>query len=278
MKISVAMCTYNGEEYLSEQLNSILTQTVLPDEIMVCDDGSTDHTIEIINKLNNPIIKLQQNPVNLGITKNFEQAIKMCSGDVIFLSDQDDVWVKNKIETIIETFTLNPDAYMIFTDGYLTDKNLELYSGRSMWESSGFDCQKTDLDILFFRTIVAGSTMAIRKEALELIMPFSTKVTHDDWIALILTYFNRTSFINKKLIYYRMHKNQQIDISKEGSIRAELSDIRDYTPFIQFFKSRVSLLKELPMEEPYLKVNDYVEHLERDQLFKKQNLSLENDK
>ncbi len=296
MKISVAMCTYNGEKYISEQINSILSQTVLPDEIIICDDGSTDNTIEIINKLNNPRIKLQLNPVNLGITRNFEQAIKMCSGDIIFLSDQDDVWMKNKIETIIEAFSNNPEAYMVFTDGYLTDKNLQPYSTWSMWESSGFNSQEFNLDMLLLRTIVAGSTMAIKKEALELILPLSPNVTHDDWIALILTYFNRTSPINKKLIYYRLNKEEQIDMveckikpafeakARKNSIIAQfreklleskqkLTGIKNYTPILQFLNARLSVLMELPVAEPYLMLNDYIEHLERRSTLPKNKIS-----
>jgi len=92
--ISVALCTYNGELYLREQLESILKQTFPPDEIIICDDGSTDTTIKILEEFRRKSfipVKVYYNKENLGVSKNFEKAISLCSGDIIFLSDQDDV-------------------------------------------------------------------------------------------------------------------------------------------------------------------------------------------
>ncbi len=277
MKLSVAMCTYNGEKYISEQIISILSQTVLPDELIICDDGSTDNTIAIIKGLNNPRIKLHQNPVNLGPTKNFEQAINLCSGDIIFLADQDDVWLPNKVATIVQAFKSNPEAYMLFTDAYLANEKLEP-CGISLWEYSNFDCNEFSFNMLMLRTVATGATMALKKEALELIMPFSPFLIHDDWITLLLTFFNRTAFINKKLIYYRMHSNQQIGVNestieskKKNKIaqlkarllefRAKFTSIKNYTDLFPYLEVRLSHLQELPIKEPYLALNDYIEHL-----------------
>ena len=101
--ISVAMCTYNGEKYIQEQLESIIYQSVPPDEIVICDDCSNDATLEIVKDILNSydgIVQLVSNKHNLGYRKNFEKAISLCHGDIIFLSDQDDVWSSNKIEII----------------------------------------------------------------------------------------------------------------------------------------------------------------------------------
>lgn len=96
MKLSVALCTYNGESFLQQQLDSILQQELSVDEIVICDDGSTDRTISIIEsykqRYHYPTFILEQNKKNKGVRKNFEYAISLCSGDIIFLSDQDDVW------------------------------------------------------------------------------------------------------------------------------------------------------------------------------------------
>ncbi len=100
MKTSVAMCTYNGESYLDEQLQSILEQTEPIDEIVICDDGSIDKTLSIIEKFikaGTPI-RLILNQKNLGYTRNFEKAICLCSGDIIFLADQDDIWMPEKVK------------------------------------------------------------------------------------------------------------------------------------------------------------------------------------
>jgi glycosyltransferase involved in cell wall biosynthesis len=105
MKTSVAICTFNGEKYIKAQLESILNQTLAIDEIIICDDGSNDKTIAIIEliQIENPNkISLYKNKVNLGSTKNFEKAISICTGYYIFLSDQDDIWKENKVEKVIQ--------------------------------------------------------------------------------------------------------------------------------------------------------------------------------
>ena len=110
MKLSVALCTYNGEKYIKEQLESILNQTVAIDEIIICDDRSNDKTTAIIEQFQAEYpdkISLHKNHANLGSTKNFEKSISICTGDYIFLSDQDDIWKANKVEKIIQYFLLN---------------------------------------------------------------------------------------------------------------------------------------------------------------------------
>ena len=107
MKLSVAMCTYNGAEFIEEQLISILNQTVKIDEIIICDDCSTDDTLEILQKIieqNNSVITIFRNEVNLRSNKNFEKALSLCTGDYIFFSDQDDIWKKNKVQKFIDKF------------------------------------------------------------------------------------------------------------------------------------------------------------------------------
>ena len=103
MKVSIALATYNGAKYLKQQLDSFQAQTCLPDELVVCDDCSKDNTVEILEEFKETasfIVIIIQNESNLGYTGNFEKAISLCSGNLIFISDQDDVWFNNKIETI----------------------------------------------------------------------------------------------------------------------------------------------------------------------------------
>ena len=268
--ISVAICTHNGEKYIKEQIESILSQTILPDEIIICDDVSTDNTINIIKDINNPIIKLHQNPKNLRTTKNFEQAIKMCSGDVIFLSDQDDVWVADKIKIITEAFNSNPEAYMIFTDAYVANEKLELFD-YSLWEYHDFDYSKFGPSLLMKKWVATGATIAIKKEALEFIIPFPDDMLHDSWITFILAFLGHAICVDKKLIYYRQHTNQQVGVSiKRHSLYTNLRkklfgvSLRHDIIHLPYLKTCQAHLNHLPIHKPasYSELADYINHLE----------------
>src|SRR5262245_48111587 len=116
---SVAMCTYNGSRYLSAQLDSIGTQTRPPDELMICDDGSVDDTVQLIEKFADSapfVVRLEVNSANLGSTKNFEKAIQRCKGDLIALADQDDVWLPRKLELLEAEFQRSPNVGLVFSD------------------------------------------------------------------------------------------------------------------------------------------------------------------
>ena len=124
MKFSVAMCTYNGAKYLEEQLRSLLAQQRLPDEVVICDDGSTDGTIALLEQfVANPLIpvRLFRNPVNLGFSRNFAQAIRLCQGDLIALADQDDIWYPEKLRRLEESFEQAPGMEGVFSDGNIID-------------------------------------------------------------------------------------------------------------------------------------------------------------
>src|SRR6266849_5683432 len=113
------MCTYNGARFLSEQLESIAAQTRVPDELVVCDDGSTDETVEIIKAFveRAPFaVRLEINANNLGSTKNFEKAIGLCQGEIIALADQDDVWYPKKLELLESVFLARPSVGAVFSD------------------------------------------------------------------------------------------------------------------------------------------------------------------
>ena len=120
-KVSVAMATYNGEKYIKEQIETILNNLDDKDELVISDDGSSDMTIEIINKINDKRIKLLEGP-RKGLKKNFENAIKNTTGDVIFLSDQDDIWMENKVEKVLECFN-NNNYILIQHDAVVVDEN-----------------------------------------------------------------------------------------------------------------------------------------------------------
>lgn len=221
MKTSVAMCTYNGEKYIKAQLESILNQTIAIDEIIICDDGSSDNTIEIIAKFQaeNPNkISLYRNPVNLGSNKNFEKAISICTGDYIFLSDQDDVWKTNKAEKIIQRFIENQSIEAVFSDGDLINDNNAKISAHTLWDSVFFMENQLQKPVDLFclikskRNMVTGATLCFKKEIKNLILPIPDikKFYHDEWIAIIIASRNNLEYLTDKLISYRIHSGQQI--------------------------------------------------------------------
>ena len=126
--ISIVMATYNGEKYLKQQLDSIAAQTILPDELIIGDDCSTDKTLEILDEFKNKVsfdVKILKNEVNKGYIKNFARVILEAKGDFVFLCDQDDFWFPNKIERVIDTFAKNPKAQLIAHNAMCTDSELK---------------------------------------------------------------------------------------------------------------------------------------------------------
>src|SRR5262245_33463585 len=133
-KISIALCTYNGAKFLSSQLESYLVQTQMPDEVVVCDDRSNDQTVEILKAFAERApfsVRVLVNDQNLGSTKNFEKAISLCSGEFIFLSDQDDIWNPDKIEKMTAPFENDPDVGLVFSDVELVDESLT-FEGKTL--------------------------------------------------------------------------------------------------------------------------------------------------
>ena len=126
-KISVALCTYNGQQFLRQQLQSIQQQSRLPDELIVCDDGSSDQTVRIARDFAASAsfpVRISENDHNLGFVANFEQAILLCGGDLITLCDQDDIWYPNRLERTEQEFTAHPEVGLVFSDGDLIDEFL----------------------------------------------------------------------------------------------------------------------------------------------------------
>ncbi len=228
MKVSVAMCTYNGEKYLSQQIDSILNQKGgFEIEIIVCDDKSTDKTLEILNAYKHKfqhVFQIFQNDGNLGSTKNFEKAISLCQGDYIFLADQDDVWRIDKIETTLSKFQENKQIEGVFTNADLIDFENKKYSNSKLWDNIYFLEEQLfkpiDFIDLIFKNgnIVTGATLCIKKQSKEIIFPFPADVIHDEWIATVLALKNTLDYINQDLISYRIHKNQQIGIKTKSKI------------------------------------------------------------
>lgn len=239
MKISIALCSYNGAHYISDQLKSIKLQTRMPDELVVCDDGSNDETLAILYAFKEECsfeVNIYRNITRLGSVKNFEKAIGICVGDIIVLTDQDDVWVSEKLSIIEDVFEKHTDAGYVFSDAELINADgADL--GHSLWNSLGFKKPLINrfkngkqLSCLFRKPIVTGATMAIRASLKQYILPFPEKTffVHDLWIALVASSINKCGLpLAEKLIQYRLHSDQQIGV-KDSTINALYRDFVEY--------------------------------------------------
>jgi Glycosyl transferase family 2 len=232
VKISVAMCTYNGADFLRAQLESIVTQSRQPDELVICDDGSSDETQALLKEFasESPIpVLLRVNENNLGTIKNFEQAISFCTGDVIALSDQDDVWRNDKLQQIEERFRNAPTAGLVFSDAEIVDENLQSLN-RRMWDEVGFNAHKRKLvvlgralEVLITGWTVTGATMAFRSKYVKLSLPIPDRIAmiHDGWIALTVAAVADVAIIEEPLIKYRQHGRQQIGAPSQAPAGVE---------------------------------------------------------
>jgi glycosyltransferase involved in cell wall biosynthesis len=224
IRLSVAMCTYNGSQYLEEQLRSLERQTRPPDEVIVLDDRSTDTTAEVVAAFAGRApfeVHLYVNRQNLGTTKNFEAAIRRCTGDVVALADQDDFWLPRKLDRIEQEFLSRPDIGCVFTDAEITDQHLEPL-GYNLWHVTGFRrseysrLQQGDaLAVLLRRNVATGATMAFRADLREMVLPIPGGWVHDEWIAVVSASLSKISAIDEMLIKYRQHSTNQIGAVKK---------------------------------------------------------------
>ena len=221
MKISVAFIVYNGARYMRTQLDSILAQTHKVQEIIVCDDASSDNTKELLEEYKNKhpnLFFIHYNTKNIGPTKNIEKAIQACTGELILLADQDDYWETNKVETIVKWFEVNPTMNGVFTNGSLMNSNEKLDNKYGLWDVMSFPYKaiKNGEDLkLYINTVentVTGATLAIRNNLPFLKQPFPVikHLVHDRWLAMNLAETNSLGILDEKLICYRIHSAQAI--------------------------------------------------------------------
>ena len=209
--VSIALCTYNGVDYLAEQLDTLVAQSYLHIEIVVVDDCSTDETFVILTDYASkyPQFKLYQNEKNIGFTENFEKAAKLCNGELIALCDQDDLWHPQKIELQVNAIANNVfiyhDSEFVHEDGSSMDKKmsdlLNLYRGAD------------PLAFLFFNC-VSGHSILMKKSLLDLALPLKKDYFHDWWLAYVATNIGTIDFIPKCLVKYRQHDKSETNILK----------------------------------------------------------------
>ena len=205
MKISIAMATYNGAKYIQEQLQSFLDQTRHPDELIITDDCSTDDTENIVREFakNAPFdVEFHRNTRNLGYCGNFNAALMRTSGDLVFLSDQDDVWFPEKIEYMLNVFMDNPDALLVMNDAELTDGKL---NPLGLTKIGQIKSARMDLD-----SFVMGCCSAVKRELLELCLPIPDSFNaHDTWVVWFSEALNSKVVDERVLQCYRRHESNE---------------------------------------------------------------------
>lgn len=192
------MATYNGEQYLKEQIDSILCQLKQDDELIISDDGSTDTTCDIIRSYQDSRIQLYHNEGEHGFKSNFENALNKAAGEYIFLADQDDVWIENKYADVLAKLQ---EYDLVLTDSIVTNKNLEVI------HPSFFKVNKCAPGLFrnIIRTAFYGSCMAFNRRILNLSLPLCSpkSIGHDQWIGMVACVSGRVLFYDKPYLKYR---------------------------------------------------------------------------
>lgn len=233
-RYSVCIATYNGEKYIKQQISSILSQLGDNDEIIVSDDSSSDNTLVLIEELADPRIRIYAGQQFRNPIYNFEFCLSKAKGEIIFLSDQDDVWLPGKVDRIVETFRYYK-CDVVVSDAVIVDERLNTLHESFLGSISGGPGMLKNI----CKNTYLGCTMAMQRGILDKVLPFPKKIPmHDMWIGLIGELFGKTIFIKYKLILYRRHSNT-VTTNKHSNI-------------INMIKWRINLIVSLILR--YIKI------------------------
>lgn len=271
-KISVAMASYNGEKFIEQQIQSICSQTIIPDELIISDDGSNDQTIQIIKEMsakyaNSGIIfKLLQDNPRHGYCGNFEWAIMHTSGDYIFICDQDDVWYPDKVATVMRFFCLHPEAECVFHEAELINEDGgKIFGTFNYWTNEnllgkdsreGFKINRDQyLESTISQTLAPGMSVCISKELLKTALPFpKCDGLHDQWIEFCAVLDDKCWYIPDLLEGYRLHgdntsgnkvyRGTKLQQLKKKINRFKATGIRNVLIFPLMAKRMIDLLEK----------------------------------
>jgi glycosyltransferase involved in cell wall biosynthesis len=207
--VSIALCTYNGAKFLSQQLDTLVNQTYQPLEIIAVDDCSTDDTFAILAEYAGryPNFKIYRNEVNLGFTENFEKAVKLCTGDLIALCDQDDLWDPKKIE--LQVNALNDHVLIYHDSEFIRDDGTSMH--KKMSELMNF-YRGGDPEVFLFFNCISGHSMLMKRELIDDALPLKPGYFHDWWLAYVATNIGTIDFIPQRLVKYRQHEKSDTNI------------------------------------------------------------------
>ena len=224
LRVSVALCTRNGGEFLRSQLESILSQDHLPDEVVISDDASTDNTTSLIEEFARIAppsmrVRVHANAVALGVRDNFSQALRHCTGDIVLLSDQDDVWRSDRVRRTVAEFAHRQELQLMFSDARLIDD-----AGRVLPHTLFESLEVTPRDkrrirlgdafaVLLRRNLATGATTALRNDLIQRALPIPSPWLHDEWLAIIASSLGAVAIVDKPLIDYRQHSSNVIGVA-----------------------------------------------------------------
>jgi len=224
-EVSVALATYNGAFFLTEQLQSLVDQTHLPTQVILCDDGSTDDTLQIATRFSTELpLRIIRNGKSLGVVENFKKAVSLCTGEYIALCDQDDVWYPDKLEQSVAMLaSIDGDVpALIYSDLEVVDKELNTVAS-SFWQLTARKPSDIDFVKLLLGNVVTGCTVMMNQTmAIEMQrMPEGVEM-HDFWLALIAYGIGHCAYIDKPTIKYRQH-GSNVTSTEQINIQTKLS-------------------------------------------------------
>lgn len=229
--ISICMATYNGERYIKEQIASILPQLTHVDEIIITDDGSTDRTEEYVNTFSDSRIKFIKNPMQLGYIKNFEHALSLASGDIVFLSDQDDIWLPGKIIKMSQTLA-ESNCNGIVCDAKIINDNNEIL------QDSYFQKRKSKAGFWqnLYKNSYHGCCMAVKRTVIEMTIPFPiSSVPHDYLLGAVADLTGGVIFYKEKLVLHRRHENNASSTNPRDIVTIFISRVAFIIDLISVF-------------------------------------------
>ncbi len=236
-QVSVVMCTYNGNKFIDEQIASILNQDYTIYELVIVDDLSADGTWQKLEQWQkrNSIIKIFRNDTNLGYNKNFEKAIQLATGDIIALSDQDDIWLPQKISGLVNAFA-NNDTILAHCRSVRLEKGRLRFKSASLHNHfAGNDTRK-----LFMFNQLNGHNIMFRKHFVHKIIPIPAGMMYDWWIAVIATCYGNIASVDEYLVHHRIH-NENNFFNKNMQLKKKQLDLQDV---LQLFTSINALSAE----------------------------------
>jgi len=284
MKTSIILCTYQGERFLEQQLQSLQDQTLIPDELIIQDDGSTDRTVEIIEEFTKKStlhIKFYKNKTQLGACRNFLSAMHKSTGDILFFCDQDDVWVPQKIDEMVAAFERNPEKLMVICNAELIDDagntiQENYFQFTNMGRKLPLVERNLESYFLKYPAIVNGCFMGFRKELRTQSKEFKKEnpnfefqFLHDQYITyLTLATQPKHSVLAlpNKLVLHRLHENQAVGVHEASSKKTSLSKVKIGKE--QRFQFRINWLQRIHTFLSKLNTNQaYLQELETAQEF-----------
>lgn len=209
MKVSVCLASYNGEPFVEEQLRSILADLRADDELILCDDASTDRTVSLARAIDDRRLTVHAFTDNVRHVRNFERALTFAKGELIFLSDQDDIWEAGKRNAVVSVFEENEDVVTVVHALSLIDRDGHVLEQRSRAWPASDEGARSGLGYLvqqIVRNQVTGCAVAFRRRLLDLLLPFPSDVyAHDHWISVASPFSGKVWFLNRMLVRYRQH-------------------------------------------------------------------------